>query len=48
LHDGATRRDWSRAERIRGPENGDDRKSDCGGHVHRAGIVANEELALRQ
>src|SRR6266436_694303 len=48
LDDGAVRRDRSGAERIRGPENGDNRKSDGGGDVHRARIVADEEMALRQ
>src|SRR5713101_8390868 len=48
LDDRAARRDRSRAQRSRGSENGDDGKSDRGGNVHRAGIVADEEMALRQ
>ena len=48
LDDGAVRRDWSCAKRIRGPENGDNRKSDRGGYVHRARIVADEKMALRK
>src|SRR6266850_788283 len=48
LDDGAARRDRSCAKRIRGSENGDDRKADRGGDVHRAGIVADEEMALRK
>src|ERR1700674_334105 len=47
LDDGAMRRDRSCAERIRGPENGDNRKSDRAGYVHRARIVADEEMALQ-
>src|SRR6266850_108744 len=48
LDDRVARRDRSRAKRIRGPEYGDDGKSDRGGNVHRAGIVADEEMALRE
>src|SRR6266404_5674282 len=48
LDDRAARRDRSCAKRIRGPEYGDDGKSDRGGDVHRTGIVADEEMALRQ
>src|SRR5229473_1550457 len=48
LDDRAARRDRSCGQRIRGPEYGDDGKSDRGSDVHRAGIVADEEMALRQ
>ena len=48
LDDRAARRDRSCAQRIRGPEYGDDGKSDPGSDVHRAGIVADEQVALRQ
>ena len=48
LDDRAARRDRSCAQRIRGSEYGDDGKSDRGSDVHRAGIVADEEMALRQ
>ena len=48
LNDGAARRDGGRAERIGGAENRDDGQADRRGHVHGAGIVADEEMALRQ
>ena len=48
LDDGTARRNWSCAKRIRGPENGDYWKSDRSSNVHRAGIVADEQVALRQ
>src|SRR6476660_8478280 len=46
LDDRAAWRDRSRAQRIRGSENGDDGNSDRSGDVHCPGIVADEEMAL--
>jgi hypothetical protein len=48
LDDRAARRNWSCAKRIRGSEDSNNRKSDRSSDVHRAGIVADEEVALRQ
>jgi hypothetical protein len=46
LDDGETRSDRGGAVGIGGAEDGDDREADGGGDVHRAGIVAEEEMAL--
>jgi hypothetical protein len=48
LGDRASRRNWSCAKRIRGSEDGNNRKSDRSSDVHRARIVADEEVALRK
>ena len=48
MHDGAARRDRGRALRIGRTKHGDNGQSDCGSNVHRAGIVADEEMALRK
>src|SRR5579859_2822925 len=46
LDDGEARGDRGGAFRIGGTEDGDDREADGGGDVHRAGIVAEEEVTL--
>jgi len=48
LHDGATRGDGSGAERIGGTENRDDWQTNGSGDVHRSGIVAQKQVALRK
>ena len=48
LNDGAARGDRRGAVRIGGTKYGDHRQADGGGDVHRAGIVADEEMALRE
>jgi hypothetical protein len=48
LDDGDARRDRGGAFGIGGTEDRDDRKTDGGGDVHRAGIVSEEEMALGQ
>ena len=46
LNDGDARSDRGGAIGIGGAEDGDDREADGGGYVHRAGIVAEEEVSL--
>ncbi len=48
LDDGAARGDRGGALRIGRAEYRDHRQADGGGNVHRAGIVADEEMALRE
>src|SRR5712692_5290622 len=48
LHDGAARRDWRGAMRICGAKNRDHRKAHRRSHVHRAGVVADKQLAARE
>ena len=48
LHDGEAWRDRGGAFGIGGAEYGDDGEADGGGYVHGAGIVAEEEVALRE
>lgn len=48
LDDGAARGNGRGAERVGGTEDGNDGQTDCGGHVHGARIVTEEEMALRE
>ena len=48
LDDGATRSDGGGAEGIGRSEYGDDGETNGCGDVHRAGVIANEEMALRK
>ena len=48
LNDAAARRDRSRAKRIGGTKHGDDRQADGSRNMHRARIVADEQVALRE
>src|ERR1700693_1986392 len=48
LNDAATRRDGCSAEWIGRPKDSHDGETNGGGDVHRAGIVANEQMALRK
>src|SRR5882724_679749 len=46
LDDGAAGGDWSGALGVGGAKDSDDREANGGGYVHRAGVVADEEMAL--
>src|SRR5579863_1089447 len=48
LDDGEARGDGGRTFGIGGAENGDDWETNGGGYVHGAGVVAEEEVALRE
>ena len=48
LNNAAARRDRGRSVRIGGAKHGDDGQANSSSNVHRAGIVADEELALRE
>jgi hypothetical protein len=48
LHDAAARRDGRRAEGIGRSEDSDDGKTYGGGDVHGAGVIADEQMALRK
>jgi len=48
LNDAAARRNGGRAERIGWPKDCDYRETYCGSDVHRAGVVPNEQMALRK
>src|SRR6266699_7029078 len=48
LNNAAARRDGGRSVRIGGAKDGDDRQANSSSNVHRAGIVADEKLALRE
>src|SRR6266851_6277795 len=45
LNDAAAQRDGSRPKRISGTKHRDDRQAYSSGNVHRAGIIADEEMA---
>ena len=48
LNDGGAGSNGSGAEGIGGAKDGDDGQADGGGDVHRAGIISEEEMALRE
>jgi hypothetical protein len=48
LDDAATRRDGGGAEWVRWTEDSHYGEAHGGGDVHRAGVIANEEMALRK
>src|SRR5579872_1841264 len=48
LNDAATRCHGCSAEWIGRSKDSHDGEADCCGHVHRTGVVANEEMALRK
>src|SRR5271163_1843659 len=48
LNDAATRSNWRGAEGIGWPKDRNDREAYCSCDVHSAGVIADEEVALRE